>query len=119
MAADPTTPITTTTPSASTTAETTEEQIATTVENISTVAVALTTPTIWAAILGFFTALPALVQFAASVFNWIKTLTGQTPQDLLVNAGKMFDDLAAAQTAQQIQSAEGGIAQSINHLPSK
>jgi hypothetical protein len=125
IAADETTPPAASTTSTSTSAATAESEAAAIVSdveqiaaNVASATAEIATPTLWTAIMGFFTALPDLAKLALALMNFLNRISGNNPKAAIATWGQFFSQLASAKTQGDYENAAQKFADSINKLPS-
>jgi hypothetical protein len=73
---------------------------------------------LWTAIVGFFTALPGLVQMALAFWGWVNKVSGNNPGTLIANFGAALGKMQAAETQADRDAALQSISDLFPNLPS-
>lgn len=71
------------------------------------------------ALIGFFTALPQLLNMIQGLMGWITKVSGDDPAGFLVKAGLAFDLLNKAKTEEDYKNAAKALSDLISNMPPK
>lgn len=91
--------------------------VETIVGDVAQAADVISKASLWTAIIGFFTALPGIVQLIQQLWSWANTVSGGNPGTLISNFGSAMGDLTSAQTQEDRDAALSEITNLFPKLP--
>lgn len=101
-----------------TTAQQTAQDIQSIISDVAVAGTIITKANVWTAIIGFFTALPGIVNLMLQFVQWFNKVSGNNPAAFIAKNGPIFAQLFNAQTEADRETAAQNIANAIRRLPS-
>lgn len=86
--------------------------------SVAAAAATITRANLWTAIIGFFTALPGIIQLIQGFMRWVNAVSGNNPQAFISDLGKAISAVSNAKTKEEHENAAKNLSDLVHRLPS-